>query len=114
MENRDILKIAAGSLIALFLISILLGFFGIGYGMMGGMMLGMGIFWILLIAVPIILIVNFVSNSDSKNGSGEESGPQERHDLAMEDLRSRYAKGEISRDSFFEIKRDLERESSSS
>ena len=114
MENKDIIKIVVGSLMALFLLSLVLGFFGLGYGMMGGMMLGMGIFWILVIAAPIVLIVYFISNSKSDNGSGRERHPDGNCDLAMEDLRRRYAKGEITRDVYLEVRRDLEKDCSPS
>ncbi|MFO8052159.1 MAG: hypothetical protein R6V01_10765 [Thermoplasmatota archaeon] len=110
MENKDIIKIAVGGLIGLLLLSIVLGLFGFGYGMMGGMMLGMGIFWILVIIVPIVLIVYFISNSSSKGENRIKGYPDSNCDLAMEDLRGRYAKGEISRDTYFEIKKDLEKD----
>jgi uncharacterized membrane protein len=110
MENKDIIKIVVGSLIGLFLLSIVLGFFGFGYGMMGGMMLGMGVFWILVIAVPIVLIGYFISNSSSKNENSNEHWSENKCDSAMDDLRRSYAKGEISRDTYLEVKRDLEKD----
>ena len=110
MENKDLIKIVVGGLIGLFLLSIVLGFFGLGYGMMGGMMLGMGDFWILVIAVPIVLIGYFISNSNSKNENSREQWSGEKCDVAMDDLRRRYAKGEISRATYLEVKRDLEKD----
>ena len=110
MENKDIIKIAVGGLIGLFLLSIVLGFFGMGYGMMGGMMLGMGLFWLLVIIVPIVLIAYFISNSNSKNETSRGQWSEDKCDIAMDDLRRRYAKGEISRDTYLEVKRDLEKD----
>ena len=49
MENKDIIKIVVGSLIGLFLLSIVLGFFGFGYGMMGG--IGMGLYGVIWFAI---------------------------------------------------------------
>jgi len=112
MESKDIIKTVVGILVGLFLLSIVLGFFGFGYGMMGGMMLGMGVFWILVIVVPIVLIWYFISNSSSKNENTKEQWSEEQHDIAMEDLRRRYANGEISRDVYLEVKRDLEKDHS--
>ena len=75
-----------------------------GNGMMGGgmgiwMFLGM-VFWILLI-VGIVLLVVWVVQKAMGGGAGrlEES--------ALEILKKRYARGEISKEEYEEKKRDL-------
>lgn len=70
-----------------------------GGGMGGWMLLGV-IFWILLIAGAVLLVVWAVQKAaGSGAGRTEES--------ALEILRKRYARGEISKEEFEEKKRDL-------
>ena len=56
------------------------------------------------------MIVYFISNSNSKNENIRVQLSDDKCDLAMEDLRIRYAKGEISRDTHLEVNMDLERD----
>ena len=72
---------------------------GYGYGMMSG---GYGIlgliFWILLIIGLVLLIKYLWEGSGAKRG--EES--------ALEILKKKYARGEISKEEFEEKKKDLQ------
>lgn len=72
---------------------------GWGWGGMGFGMIGMSLFWILLI-VAIVALVRSMWGS----GNPPESG-QKR--TALDVLKERYARGEIGRDEFEQKKRDL-------
>lgn len=86
-----------------------------GAGMMGyyGGSLGGGIlmhvfmllFWVLFIS-GIVLLVRWVWHA-AGGRKYDEAGHEPRH-TALEILRQRYAKGEISREEFQVIKQDLE------
>ncbi len=72
-----------------------MGSYGLGYGYMG---LGL-IFWILLI-VGVILLIKLLIEQDKTTG-----GEQQR--TAMDILKARYAKGEITAEEFEEMKKRL-------
>lgn len=72
------------------------------WGMMGFGWALMLLFWGLLILGIIILVRWFLPRS----GGSREGCAVERHDLVL--LRERYARGEIGRDEYERIKRDLE------
>ncbi len=71
-----------------------------GWGMMGFGMIGMSLFWILLI-VAVILLVKGLWSSDTKSG-------QRREKTALDILKERYARGEIDKTEFDQKKSDLE------
>lgn len=71
-----------------------------GSGMMGGMWLLSIFFWILIIA-GVVLVVRWLIE---RNGQGKTSLPESSFDL----LKKRYARGEIDRETFEKIKRDIE------
>lgn len=86
----------------------------IGGGMMGGGMMGgntwwgwlsMLLFWVLLVgglvAVLIWAVRQITPAGDSERGAGS------RPDDALEILKQRYARGEITAEQFEQIKRDL-------
>ncbi len=87
-----------------------------GYGGMGGMMGGFGaqgfgfnpwvailslVFWALIIAGIVFLVVWLVRNAGRTGLSASSSDP------ALEILKSRYAKGEITKEQFEEMRRTL-------
>ena len=78
-----------------------------GYGMMNGFggswMMGAGLlFWLLIIAGVIVLVVWAVRTA---SGRGTGSAPQSAD--ALEIARRRYASGEISKEQFEQLKKDL-------
>ncbi|MHB1415109.1 MAG: SHOCT domain-containing protein [Chloroflexota bacterium] len=116
MQGRD----AAIIIGAVALVVLVLGFLGAGMMMGPGMMGPWGwtypgfvaspwwgvlmlVFWGLLIGGAVFLVVWLL-----RRGSPAAAGPPpgERRDLEI--LRERYARGEISRDEYEEMRRDLE------
>ncbi len=70
----------------------MMGDFGLGH-------MGFGwLFWIVLLIVGFFLIKGSLSGNRSNQDSGQS---------ALEILKQRYAKGEISKDEFERMKRDL-------
>jgi putative membrane protein len=81
---------------------------GFGFGW-GGMIFG-GLLTLLFWGVVIALIV-FVVRALSRSGSGQAApsagSPAQTPDRALEILRERYARGEISKDEFNSMRQDL-------
>jgi len=71
-----------------------------GMGWFG--MIFMLLFWVLIIAGIVFLIRWLVQSMDSRNRSNVDTGSQ-----AIEILKERYAKGEISRDEFESMKKEI-------
>ncbi len=74
-----------------------------GYGMMdgyGGVF--MMLLWALLIVGIVLLIVWLVRQSGSRGG-----GSDDRVETALDILKKRYAKGEIGKEEFEQMKREL-------
>jgi len=71
-----------------------------GMGWFG--MIFMLLFWVLVIAGIVFLIRWLVQNTGSKSSSGAGTGSQ-----AMDILKERYAKGEISQDEFESMKKEI-------
>ncbi|MCH7495462.1 MAG: SHOCT domain-containing protein [Candidatus Marinimicrobia bacterium] len=67
-------------------------------------MMGMGGMWMFPFfpIIVLVLILYFVFGQDKWRRSGSESG-----DSALEILKKRYAKGEISKEEFEETRKDL-------
>lgn len=79
-------------------------YFGDGYGFMGGFgFFFMILFWGLVIWA-IIALVQSVSRNNAQSAGGS-SGVQA--DTALETLRKRYAKGEITKEQFEQMKKDI-------
>ncbi|WP_018248669.1 SHOCT domain-containing protein [Orenia marismortui] len=78
---------------------------GWGYGMrgfFGGGMLMMGIFWIAIIAI----VIYFLRNSNKSTNRVETYRRDVKED-PLEIAKKRYAKGEISKEEFQEIKEEI-------
>lgn len=69
-------------------------------GFFGGGMLMMGIFWLVIIGVVIYLITN---RNDSVSNNRQIKSKEDPIEIA----RKRYAKGEISKEEFQQIKDEL-------
>lgn len=72
---------------------------GYGWGAMGLGMIGMSLFWILLI-VGIVLLVKMLLGSGGAFGRTREKKP-------LDILKERYARGEIDKEEFDQKKHDL-------
>ena len=77
--------------------------------MMGGFASGAGIFWMifnliffLLIITGVVLLIIWLVRKTSASGSAEI-----KKDSAIEILKTRYARGEISKKEYDEMKKDL-------
>jgi putative membrane protein len=66
----------------------------------GGMMLGMLLFWAVLVAAIVMLMKYALGRGDA--------GRREREKTALDILKERYARGEIEREEFEQKKHDLE------
>jgi len=72
---------------------------GMGWG---GMWFG-SIFWLLIIGVIIWVVITSINNSNRRDISN--NFPQQ--ESALDILKKRYAKGEITKEEFDQMKRDL-------
>jgi len=71
-----------------------------GWGSMGGFgMFFMALFWIAVVVAIVLLVLWIVRSGIGPKGRGEDS--------AMDILRKRYARGEISKKEFEERKKDI-------
>ena len=73
-----------------------------GYGAYGGWGLLFSIFWWALIIAVIVLLVRWVAGRRGQSWYDREKSP-------LEILKERYAKGEIDKNEFEEMKKDLEK-----
>jgi len=73
---------------------------GSGAWMMSGMWLLSGLFWILIIA-GVVLIVRWLAARD-----GQQKGSPAQSPLVI--LKTRYSRGEIDKETFEAMKRDIE------
>jgi putative membrane protein len=71
-----------------------------GMGWFG--MIFMLLFWVVVIAGIVLLIRWLAQSTSSRNRSGDGTGSQ-----AMDILKERYAKGEISQDEFESMKKEI-------
>jgi len=69
---------------------------GWGWGWIGLGILHMGLFWILVVLGIVVLVKWLASSGASRTGSP-----------ALDILKERYAKGELTREQFDQMKRDL-------
>jgi len=78
---------------------------GMGYGMMGGGYWGLtGIIFMVLFWAALILLVIWLY----KQVRGEAVGAGAKGETAIDILKKRYASGEITKDQFGEMKKELE------
>jgi putative membrane protein len=81
-------------------------------GMPGGWPLGVGLVWVAVVLVVVVLIVaGVVWFARRLDGAGAQSDAGRASTSAARDiLDQRYARGEISREEYLEVRRDLEGE----
>lgn len=72
---------------------------GVGWGMMGGVWFFPKIFWILIFA-GVVLIVKWAMERNQ--------GRTTHSDAPLDILKKRYARGEIDRDTFERLKKEIE------
>jgi uncharacterized membrane protein len=107
LKKQDLTKAVLVAIIVVVVLSIISSFFGFGNGMMGGMMMGMMGFGTIIFLAPIFFIAYlFLRNNESEDD--HEPGVDKKKTLAVEDLDTRYANGQISRDTYLEIKKDIQ------
>ena len=62
------------------------------------------IFWVLLISLVVGLLVHLFDNRETRDENNEEI---EDSDSALEIIKKRYARGEITKKEFLEMKKDV-------
>ena len=60
-----------------------------------------GLFWIIILALIVWVVIRLTGNNQSKQQ------PTSSGETPMEILKKRYAKGEITKDQFEQIKKDI-------
>ncbi len=73
--------------------------------MWGGSMWFGWFFWLIIIGLIVWLIIN---NSSRNRNNMHHFPPQAHHENALDILKKRYAKGEINKEQFDQMKHDLE------
>ncbi|UCE28889.1 MAG: SHOCT domain-containing protein [Candidatus Bathyarchaeota archaeon] len=106
-KNRDLIWVF-GFLVVLVIVPLVMTW-GLGGGYMPGMMGMMGFGWGFMVFVPIGFLVLIASGvfllvTESKGTSRSAS----THGRALDILKERYAKGEITRAQFLPMKKELE------
>ncbi len=79
--------------------------YGWGWGM-GGMLVGMVLFWVVFIAAIVMLVRCMMRCGGA--GQRSDAGRRQRENTALDILKERYARGEIEREEFEQKKRDLQ------
>lgn len=113
MQGRDIaiaVAVIAGVILLISLLGLISGWM-MGPWMMGQPFVGgfwwmwimMAFFWVLIIGGVVWLVVRLTQQAETAG-----AGPRTRGGRALEILRERYARGEISRDEYERMRRDLE------
>ena len=80
---------------------------GFGFGMFGIGMLLMLAFWVLVIGGIVWLVVMLARGSQGQAVSSAVRSPAASNETPLAILKARYAKGEITKEQFEEMKHDL-------
>lgn len=113
MRSRDVAALVGAAIIALLLLGLLGGGMMMGPGMMGGYWgwgygnswwgIAMMLFWVLVLGGGLWFLVSLFRRSDQVD-TGLGTGRSTPLDI----LKERYAGGEITREQYQEMKRDLD------
>jgi len=68
---------------------------------------GMWIWPLLVIVLIVVLILSLGKALSGRNSRGSDAGTREPPQTALDILKTRYAKGEISKDEFEQMKKDI-------
>lgn len=112
MQGRDV-AIVVGAVALVVLLLGLLGGGMMGAGMMGWSGMGfsplwwifMMLFWVLIVAGGVVLVIWLIRQAQQE---GAGAAPTANRPLDI--LRERYARGEITREQYAEMRRDLEQD----
>ena len=74
-----------------------------GFGWGGGMWMG-SIFWLLFLGVIVWAVISFTNNQKRNSTDGP---PISGEETSLEILKRRYARGEISKEEFEQIKKEI-------
>ncbi len=80
-----------------------------GFGFLGIGMLLMVLFWCAVVVGGIWLVARLVHATPSGMGMGSPTSPSLGSQAPLDVLKARYARGEISKEQYEEIKSNLER-----
>ncbi len=108
VKNRDLIWVFVFLVVLIgVLLVVMLGF---GGGYMSGMMGMMGYGWGSMILIPIVFLVLIAVGAYYlvTGSAGTVRSATDRGGRALGILRERYAKGEITREQFLKMKRELE------
>lgn len=83
----------------------MMGGFGLGGMLFGGLL--MLLFWVLVVVGAIWLVVTLARGSQRSTGSPVSTGMPLGGETVLDVLKTRYAKGEITKEQFEQMKRDL-------
>lgn len=83
-----------------------MGGFGFGGMLFGGLM--MLVIWVLVIAGAVWLVVTLARGGHAANAAQSNIGTPVLGQTPLDVLKTRYAKGEITKEEFDQIKRDLD------
>lgn len=78
-----------------------------GFGMFGIGMLAMVLFWVLIIGGGVWLVVTLSRGNQGQPIPGALTAGAPAGQAPLDTLKARYAKGEITKEQFEEMKRDL-------
>jgi putative membrane protein len=81
------------------------GPYGGGYGFMGGLMPFMGIFWLVILILIGAAVMGVFRGSWVPHDRSEKS---DRRSTGLVILAERYARGEINRDEYLQMKKDIQ------
>jgi len=79
-----------------------------GFGLGSGSAIYMFVFWFVTIALAVWLLSRLFPRESDDRSYRSPTGPADRAETALEILRQRYARGEISQGEYEQIRHDLD------